>query len=116
MNSPTVTLDPISIPTTAKTILSKDGFTCSLITLAPGDETSAHAAEQIQEHLLFAVEGEATIRFEEVNTILSKYAALLIPRGKPHVIAAEPNEGAKLLRIDVPPRQVVVPQIISFDR
>lgn len=115
--SPSITtLDPTTTPNHGKTILSKDGFACSLLTLAPGDETPRRTADQVEEHLLFVVDGEATVRFDDVNTILSKDEALLIPRGKEHVIAAHPGGWAKLLRVDVPPRQVVVPQIISFDR
>lgn len=116
MNPSVVSLDPVITPTHSKTILSKEGFACSLIMLAPGDETAPREANQVEEHLLFVVEGEATIRFDVVNTILSKDEALLIPRGKPHVISAHSGGWAKLLRVDVPPRQVVVPHIISFER
>jgi mannose-6-phosphate isomerase-like protein (cupin superfamily) len=60
------------------------------------------------------IEGDATVRFDDVNTILSKDEALLIPKGEEHIITAHPGAWAKLLRIDVPPRQIVVPQILSF--
>jgi mannose-6-phosphate isomerase-like protein (cupin superfamily) len=116
MNPHVTTLDPVTTPITAKTILSKEGFTCTLLMLGPGDETPPREADQVEEHVLYVVEGGATIRFDEVNTILSKDEALLIPKGKQHVIAANPGVWAKLLRVDVPPRLVVVPQIISFDR
>ena len=116
MNPSIVTLDRVTTPTNSKTILSKDGFVCSLVMLAPGDETPPREADQVEEHVLFVVEGEATVRFDALNTILKKDDALLIPRGKPHVISAHPGGWAKLLRLDVPPRQVVVPQIISFER
>jgi quercetin dioxygenase-like cupin family protein len=116
MNPFVTSLEPVATPTNSKTILVKDGFACSLIMLAPGDETPPREADQVEEHVLYVVEGEATVRFDAVNTILSKDEALLIPKGKQHVIAANPGKWAKLLRVDVPPRQVVVPQIISFDR
>ena len=116
MNPHTTTLDPLTTPTNSKTILSKDGFTCFLMMLAPGDETPPREADQVEEHLLYVVEGSATVRFEDLNTILNKDEALLIPRGKQHAIAAHPGAWAKLLRVDVPPRQAVVPQIISLDR
>jgi quercetin dioxygenase-like cupin family protein len=116
MNSSLVTLDPVATPTHSNTILSKDGFGCSLLMLAPGDETPSREADQVEEHILFVVEGEATVRFGALTTILKKDEALLIPRGKRHVISAHAGGWAKLLRVDVPPRQVVVPQIISFER
>jgi quercetin dioxygenase-like cupin family protein len=116
MNPKITTLDPVSNRMTAKTILSKDGFTCSLLMLAPGDETPRREADQVEEHILYVVDGEATVRFDQVNTILNKDEALLIPKGKQHVITANAAGWAKLLRVDVPPRHVVVPQILSFDR
>jgi mannose-6-phosphate isomerase-like protein (cupin superfamily) len=116
MNPQVITLEPTTTPTNSRTILSKNGFTCSLIVLDPGEETPPRENDQVEEHVLYIVEGTATVRFEELNTILNKDESLLIPRGKRHVIAAHPETSAKLLRVDVPPRQVVVPQIISFDQ
>jgi hypothetical protein len=51
-----------------------------------------------------------------VNTILNKDEAVLIPKGKEHVIVAHPGERAKLLVVDVPPRQVITPPLVSFER
>lgn len=116
MNSSIITLDPVTARDPAKTILSKNGFACSLLTLAPGEETPVREADQFEEHLLFLLEGQATVSSDQVNTILHKDEALLLPRGKQHVISAQSNGAAKLLRVDVPPRQVVMPQIISFDQ
>jgi mannose-6-phosphate isomerase-like protein (cupin superfamily) len=116
MNSPLVTLDPVTNHTTAKTILSRDGYTSSLITLEPGSETIVGETDKLEEHLLFVVEGGATVRVDQVNTILNQDGALLIPRGKQHVISAPRNESAKLLRVDVPLRRLNEPEIVSFDR
>ncbi len=116
MNPQITTLDPVNRPLHAKTLLAQDGFTCSLLTLAPGDETARPEADAVEQHLLFVVEGEAVVRLGEVNTILSKDEALLIPKGKAHAIAAQPGGWAKLLRVDVPPRQIVTPQILSVAR
>lgn len=107
------TLDPITTPLNTKTILAKEGFTCSLLTLAPGDETPRREADQIEDHLLFVIEGEATIRYGDVNTMLGKDQAVLIRRGEQHIIAASPGGWTKILRVDIPPRQIVTPQIIT---
>lgn len=115
MNPQITTLDPVSSTVHAKTILAKEGFACSLLMLAPGDETPPRDTDQVEEHILFVVDGEATVRFEDVNTILNKDEALLIPKGRLHTIVASPGGWTKILRVDVPPRQVVTPQIISFD-
>ena len=114
MISPITTLQPITTPVAPRTILSRDGFTCSLLTLAPGDETPRGDASHVEEHVLYVAEGAAVVRFDDMNTMLKKDDALLVPHGKPHVIAAQPDGWAKLLRVAVPPRQVVVPQIIAL--
>ena len=113
--NPLTALDPITSPHHAKTILAKCGFTCTTIMLAPGDETP-RPENNHGEQILYVVEGEATVRDDDVNTVLVKDHALLIPPGKPYTIAASPGAGAKLLHVQVPNRQIVVPQILSFDR
>lgn len=113
--SPQITaLDPITTLTNTKAILAKDGFQCSLIMLAPGDETPLRGSHEVEEHVLFVIEGEATVRFGDVNTMLAKDGSLLIPKGKSHLIAAGASGWAKLLRVDVPPRQIVTPQILTI--
>ena len=116
MTSHITTLDPFTSPLNTKTILAKEGFTCSLLKLAPGSETPLREANHVEDHLLFVVEGEATVRRGDLNTILGKDQALLIRQGQEHVIAAHPGGWAKILRIDVPPRQTVPTQIITLDR
>lgn len=116
MNSELTTLDSVSSRVVPKTILSKEGFQCSLITLAPGDETPFREAREVEEHLLFVIDGEATVRFGDVNTMLKQDEALLIPKEKAHLLAATASVPTKILRVDVPPRQVVTPQILAMDR
>ena len=116
MNPQLTTLDPTASPTNTKSILTKEGFQCSIITLAPGDETPLREAHDVEEHILFAIEGEPIVRFGDINTMMKKDEALLVPKNKAHLIAAGPNGWAKILRVDVPPRQVVTPQILTIDR
>lgn len=113
---PLTTLETPPHPTSEKRILAKDGFVGTLLKLAPGEETPRIEAGQAEEHVLFVAEGEATVRFDDVNTILNQDEALLIPKGRAHSIVAHSDAWAKLLRLTVPPRQVVMPQIISVDR
>ena len=115
MNSQITTLDPVT-PINAKTILAQEGFACSVLTLAPGDETPLREARDVERHLLFVVEGDITVRFDDVNTILNKDAALLIPKGRAHLIAGGKTGWSKVLRVDVPPRQIVQPEIVFFAR
>jgi mannose-6-phosphate isomerase-like protein (cupin superfamily) len=110
------TLDPVTTPIHVKTILSKNGFTCSLLELEAGNETPWREAHEVEDHVIYLVAGEATVRFGDVNTILDRDEALLIPKGRAHAIAAAASGPARILRVEVPPRQIVTPQILSFDR
>jgi len=114
MNPEITTLNPPSPSALTKNILSKHGFNCSIIMLGRGEETARADSSQMAEHLLFVIEGEATVRFGDVNTVVNKDEALLIPKEKEYSILAHVG-WAKLLRVEVPPRQVITPQIITFD-
>lgn len=111
-----ITLDPATTPSSTKTILTQDGFQCFLNVLPPGAATSLREAHDVEEHILFVIDGAVTIRFGELNTILAKDAALLIPKGTTHLITASASEGAKVLQVEVPARRIVTPQIITIDR
>jgi quercetin dioxygenase-like cupin family protein len=116
MTSKITTLDSAPASLNTKTILAKEGFNCSLLTLAPGYETPKREATQAEDHVLFVIDGTVTVRVGDVNTILAKDQAILIHQGQEYVIVAHPGGWAKFLRIDVPPRQTVTPQIITLDR
>jgi mannose-6-phosphate isomerase-like protein (cupin superfamily) len=114
MNTEITTLNPPVPSGLTKKILSKHGFNCSLIILNRDEETARADSANIAEHIVFVVEGEATVRFGDVNTIVNKDEALLIPKGKEYALVAL-HGWAKVLRVEVPPREVITPQIITFD-
>lgn len=116
MTSSLTTLDPVTTSLTTKTVLAKEGFACSLLTLAPGEETPRREADQIEDRLLFVIEGEATVRYGDGNTMLGKDQAVLIRKGEQHIIATSPGGWTRLLRVDIPPRQIVTPHIITPGR
>lgn len=113
MNPQIKTLDPVMSSIITKSILAQDGFECAITTLAPGDETPLREAHNVETHLLFVLDGEVTVRFGEINTVLKKDEALLVSKGQAHLITAGATGWAKLLRVDVPPREVVTPQILT---
>jgi mannose-6-phosphate isomerase-like protein (cupin superfamily) len=115
MNPSLTTLTPPAPAADSKYILSQDGFKCSLLTLAPGDEAARVEGPHVEEQILFVLEGQATVGMEDLNTLLKKDEAMLIPKGREHSITAHPTGWARLLRVEVPPRQVITPQILSFD-
>ena len=116
MNSTITTLKPPTPTVHTKTILSKDDFNCSIVMLAPGDELPVRESSYVDNQIVFIVEGEATVRSGDVNTILNKDEAMLIPKGEEHVIVAHPDERTKLLVVKVPPRQVITPPLVSLER
>jgi len=97
-----------------KTILAQEGFTCSLLTLAAGDKTSPRESNSVAEHILYVVEGRATVHFDGVNTVVERDHALRIPEGTTHSISADATTHAKLLRVEVPPRPALVPEIVTL--
>lgn len=116
-----VTLDPITTAATSsatKTILSRYGYTCTLLTLAPGDETPRRLPREVEEHLLFVISGQVTVRSAGINTVLNPETALLIPAGREHSIAASPAGEARLLRIETPARQPTPAtlELVTMDR
>lgn len=116
MNPQITTLDPVATASNTKTILAKNGFDCALLTIAPGEEVAQLEVKTTDEQLLFVVEGEITVRAGAVNTILEQDKALLVPRNESHTLVAHSNRPAKILRVIIPPRQIVTPQILSFSR
>lgn len=116
MNTPLTPRDPVSSSLTSKSILVKDGYACSLLMLAPGDEMLLPEARHVEKRILFVIEGDAIVRCGELNTMLKKDEALLLPRDQAPLIAAGPTGWAKLLRVDMPPRQVIAPPVLTIDR
>jgi glyoxylate utilization-related uncharacterized protein len=115
MNSLLTTLVPPAASFRHETILSKDGLTCSLLTLLAGGEAPGIETGLLGEHFLYVVEGQATVRCEGVNTILLRDQALLLPEGRAYALEAGPEGGAKILRVVIPWRQALTPQIVTLE-
>lgn len=109
-----------TLPATAsaprpQTLLEKEGVTCTLLTLNPGQETTPLEARETRQHLLVVIEGRATVRFPAVSTMLNSEGALLVAAGASHSLAASAT-GARILRVEWPQRSAAEPVIHSFDR
>lgn len=105
------TVDPSQATFQRTHVLSKDGYTCTLLHINPGDENPDQEGSVTCDHLLFVIEGDITVSDGEVYTVVGKDQALLVKGGKPCLLSSERN--AKVLRIDVPARVVTVPQILT---
>lgn len=110
------TLDNPGTAKRPRSVLSKDGFTCNLLTLEPEVQTPIDVVDGAALCILFVIEGDVTVREGAVNTILGKDQALLVRAGADVSVTARAGSPTKILRTDVPPRQTVTPQIIELPR
>lgn len=107
------TLAPAPSTAQTKTILVKDQITGSLVWLESEDAILHGEARQVADHILYVAEGQVTVRIGDISTVLSQDQALFVPNRTAHTIAARPGVRAKLLRLEIPPRQQIVPQLIT---
>lgn len=100
--------------TLTKRVLSHDGLKCSLLVLGPGEEVPAPDEREIPERVLFVAEGEVTVHVDELYYILKKDDALHVPKAKEHSIVGASGGWSKILRIDLPAREIVTEQILTL--
>lgn len=110
-----ITLDRPVHHLETKNILSKNGYACALVSLDAGDELALKRAAPGDEGLVFVIAGEITVRSGEINTMLKKDEAHLLPLDRDCTIAASGGGPAKFLRVKVPARQVVDAPLYTLD-
>lgn len=94
-------------------MLNQQGFTCTLVTLEPGAESALPDSRSPDSELLFVVDGDIAVHADGVTTIVNRGDAFLLAPGKPAALTARVGPPARLLRVEIPPRQVAVPQIVT---
>lgn len=110
----TLTTLPPPPAASAKNILSKNGYTCAIVSIGQGDELTIPLSATGEDHLLFVLDGEIAVRNGEINTMLNKNEAHLLPKEGDTTIVVTGGRRAKLLRVDVPPRQKVEAPIFTM--
>lgn len=110
------TLERPAATTLARTILSKDGFHAAVLTLTPGNSASLPEELGATQQLLFVITGQLTLHAGELHTILGEEEAVLVPAGRECTVETLGSEPARLLRIQVPPRQIVTPPLVTMER
>jgi hypothetical protein len=113
MNSSLETLERPSSPLQYTSVLTQNGFNCTLITLEPHAETVLPAIPSPDEQLLFVLKGDLAIKTDGVTTLLSREAATLLPSDRPVVLTTPAGSSSRALRVQIPPRRIVTPQIIT---
>lgn len=100
--------------TLTKSVLSEDGLHCALLVLSPGEEVPPPDENVVPERILFVADGEVTVHVEDLHYILRRDDALHLPAGKLHSIVAATGGWAKVLRVELPPRQFVTEHILTL--
>ncbi len=112
MNSIITVLERSSSSLESAPVLSQNGFTCTLLTLASDSESVLPASASPDEQLLFVVEGDIAVHADGVTTLVNQGEARLLKPGASPVLTARAGQPTRVLRVEIPPRQVVTPQII----
>ncbi|MEN9401923.1 MAG: hypothetical protein RL091_626 [Verrucomicrobiota bacterium] len=96
----------------AKQILNQNGFVCTHYTLKPGADTELPTSMSNDDQMLYVLEGEVAVLARGVTTLLKAGSAMLMTAGKAVELTARAETPVRLLRVEIPPRQIVTPQII----
>lgn len=113
MNSSLTTLARPASPLQSTPVLSQRGFICTLFTLEPDTESTLPPSLSPDEQLLFVLEGDLAIHVEGLTTLVNQGGACLLKPGPAAVLTARADTPTRVLRVEIPPRQVVTPQIIT---
>lgn len=117
-NEPLVTMMPDTgtSPLQSSSILNKDGYACSLMTLTGSDELPlAEQSHEKHNHVVFVIEGSLNVRMGKINVVLNKDEAVFVPSEEQAVIRNLQVPRSKFLRTDValpppPPPLVTLPK------
>lgn len=112
--NPLHTLERPAHPVAIAPVLNRNGFTCTLLTLAAGVEAALPDSHSLDAQLLFVVEGGITVSSEGLTTVVDTGQAMLLPPGGgAAAVCAYGGALARVLRVEIPPRQVITPQLIT---
>lgn len=111
MNASLQTLDLPAIKLLAKPVLNHNGFTCTQYTLIPGADAELPVSQSQDDQMLIVLEGEVAVLGRGVTTLLKSGSALVVAPGKTIELTARTATPVRVLRVEIPPRQVVAPQI-----
>jgi glyoxylate utilization-related uncharacterized protein len=113
MNSLLTTLEHSASVLHATPVLTQNGFTCTLLNLEPGAESTLPPSRSPDDQLLFVVDGDIAVQTQAVTTLVNRGDVFLLVAGSAPVVSAREGRRAQVLRVEIPPRHVVTPQIIT---
>ncbi len=113
MNPLITTLEPSPPAFTAQEILASGGYHGTVLTFNPGggipDET-----DSVNDRIYVGCDGTVMINSAGVSTYLHPQTALLVPKGNAHSLQEKSSQSAKILRLDIPPRQVTTAPLVTL--
>lgn len=113
MNSSVHTLERPASLLNLTPVLARNGFACTLLTLEPDTESVLPASASPDDQLLFVVEGDIAIHLGGLTTIVNRGGAHLLKPGASPVLSARAGAPTRVLRVEIPPRQFITPQLIT---
>jgi len=113
MDSSVTTLEQTPSVLTSTAVLNQQGFNCSLVTLEAGAESALPPSHSSDPELLFVVDGDVAVHADGVTTIVNRGDAFLLAPEKAAALTARVGKSARVLRVEIPPRQIITPQIIK---
>lgn len=111
MTSVLSTLERSSSPLQATALLARKGFTCTLLTLEPGGETSSPVSRSPEDRVLFVVEGTLALCDAGITTVVNHGEASLLGSSQSPLLAARDQSPVRLLLVEIPPRQILQPPL-----
>ena len=113
MNSLLTTLERPAPLLQINTLLAREGFTCTMLTFVPDSEAILPVSASGDAQLLFVVDGDIAIHAEGLTTIVNRGGTFLVQPGRTTVVSARADEPSRILRVEIPPRRIVMPQLIT---
>lgn len=113
MNSTLSTLSRPKPHLKSSSVLNQNGYTGTLLTLEPGSASLLSVNRAGNEQLLFVIEGGITISIENVTTVINRDQVSLVAPGRAPVMANPGATTARVMRMEIPARQVVAPLLIT---
>ncbi|HEX2861709.1 MAG TPA: hypothetical protein VHN79_08715 [Lacunisphaera sp.] len=113
MNSLLTTLERPASPLAITPVLARNGFDCATIALEAGAESVLPAGHSNDDQLLFVLNGELAVQHDGITTLVNPGEATLVAPGASPVLSSPSGAPVSVLRVMIPPRRVVMPQIIT---
>ncbi|MCR6656307.1 MAG: hypothetical protein NVV63_10930 [Opitutus sp.] len=109
------TLKPAPRSLEKKSILSREGFEGAIVTLQAGEGNALTEPAARGERVIVVLEGEVTLECDGIHTVLNREEATLVLPDRECTLRATGAGRTRVLKLDVPARQVVNPPLVAVE-